>query len=84
MAEIINDSALEGVAGGASKKSNTYTVKAGDTLTSIAKANGTTWRLLFTLNEETIVSTAKRHGIEVKNYDDYANYIYAGEVLRLH
>ena len=83
MAEVLNDSKLEEVSGGASNSDMFYTVKAGDNLTRIAKTYGTTWRVLFTLNEETIVSTAKRHGVVVVKYDDYANYLYAGEVLRV-
>ena len=83
MAEILKDSELAGVAGGASKNANTSTVKTGDTLGSIAHAHDTTWRLLFALNEATIVNTAKAHGVEVKEHDKYADFIYPGEVLRL-
>ena len=83
MAEILKDSELAGVAGGASKNVDTYTVKRGDTLLSIARAHDTTWRFLFALNEETIVNTAMAHGITKENREDYADFIYAGEVLRL-
>ena len=84
MAEIISDSNLENVAGGAGSKSQFYTVKKGDNLVNIARAHGTTWRVLFNLNEETIVTTAKLHGVQVKKYVEYANFIYPGEVLRLY
>ncbi len=83
MAEIVKDSNLEGVAGGASSNDMYYTVKAGDNLTRIANAYGTTWRVLFALNEQTIVEAAKRHGVVVKKYDEYANYIFPGTVLRV-
>ncbi len=83
MADLVNDSNLEAVSGGASSKPSTYTVKAGDTLSGIAQKYGTTWRALFALNEQNIVSTAQRHGVQEARYDDYANHIYAGQVLRL-
>ncbi len=82
MADILKDSELNNVAGGAASAS-TYTVKKGDTLTSIAHKHGTTWRLLFALNEDLIVGTCKARGIEVKKYEDYANFIFPGQVLRL-
>ena len=83
MAEILNDSNLEQVSGGANSGDALYTVKSGDNLTRIAKTYGTTWRVLFALNEETIVNTAKAHGVKLTKYDDYANFLFPGEVLRL-
>ena len=83
MAEILNDSNLEQVSGGANSGDAFYTVKPGDNLTRIAKTYGTTWRVLFALNEETIVNTAKARGVKVTKYDDYANFLFPGEVLRL-
>ncbi|SER83537.1 LysM repeat-containing protein [Propionibacterium cyclohexanicum] len=46
----------------------TYTVRPGDTLGSIASANGTTWQELFALNSSTIAD---------------ANLIYAGQVINI-
>lgn len=83
MAEIVNDSNLEAVSGGASANDMYYTVKSGDNLTRIANMYGTNWRTLFALNEKLIVDTAKAHGVVVKKYDEYANHIYAGMVLRV-
>lgn len=57
----------------------TYTVKTGDTLSSIAKTYKTTWKKLYELNKELIDSTAKKHGKK----KDFYNYLYPGEKLRL-
>ncbi len=45
--------------GGSPAPSDSYTVAAGDTLSSIARANGTTWMQLFAANRDVIVNPAR-------------------------
>lgn len=64
-------------------KSNTYTVKTGDCLWSIAQAklkDGSKWTKIWDLNSTTIINTAKKRGVKAtKNYP----IIYTGTVLKL-
>ena len=78
----INENELGNVVGGAdSSKSipDTYTVVAGDNLSSIAKRFNTTWQKLYQLNKEMIDRDAKAHGVK----EHFENYIYPGQVLKL-
>lgn len=56
-----------------------YIIKRGDTLTSIAKQYGTTWKNIYEINKQVIDSTAKKHGQVTKFY----NHIYPGTELRI-
>lgn len=56
-----------------------YTVKRGDTLSSIAKKYKTTWKKIYEMNKTLIDTEAKKHG-KTKNF---YNYLYAGEKLRV-
>lgn len=56
-----------------------YTVKRGDTLSSIARKYGTTWREIYNKNQTLIDNDAKRHGVKA----NYYNFIYAGQILKI-
>ena len=78
----LNENELVAVAGGAStgkKIPATYTVVAGDNLSTIAARFNTTWKKLYDLNKTLIDKTAKSHGVK----EHFENYIYPGEVLKL-
>lgn len=64
-------------------KTQTYTVKSGDTLWGIAKkfyGKGTKYPVIYNANVETIESTAKQHG---KKSSDNGHWIWPGEVLTI-
>lgn len=78
----LNENELTAVTGGASKGGKippTYTVVAGDNLSTIAAKFNTTWKKIYDLNKELIDKTAKSHGIKAH----FENYIYPGQVLKL-
>lgn len=57
----------------------TYTVKSGDTLSSIAAIYHTTWQALYDRNKSTIDSWAKARGEAAPYY----NWIFPGEILHI-
>lgn len=81
--EEFNVNELDGVVGGSNGNTNdipdTYTVVAGDCLSTIAAKFKTTWQKLYSLNKEMIDRDAKAHGVK----DHFENYIYPGQVLKL-
>jgi LysM domain. len=81
MNEKLNFNDLEQVNGGAGAAFFTHIVQAGDTLSGIAKKYGCSVEKVFMNNRETIIETAKSHGVHCDKEEDYANYIYPGEVL---
>lgn len=56
-----------------------YTVRGGDTLSSIAGRFGTTWQQLYSQNQQTIQSTAQQRGVQ----SNFQNFIYPGENLKI-
>ena len=67
----------------AKEAEKTYTVVSGDCLWNIAKkqlGNGSKWGTIYTLNQDTIESTAKEH---VKTSSSNGHWIYPGTVLKL-
>ena len=63
------------------EKQNTYTIKSGDTLWSIAVkfyGDGSKWRLIYEANKDIIEQTAKEHG---KPNSDGGRWIYPGVTL---
>ena len=64
-------------------KSQTYTVKKGDCLWSIAKAaygSGSKWKAIYEANKAVIESTAKKYG---KSSSSNGHWIYPGTVLTI-
>ena len=60
-----------------------HTIKAGDTLYSIARKYGISANQLFKENSAIIIAEANKHGIVCSNPADYANHIYPGTVLTI-
>jgi nucleoid-associated protein YgaU len=60
---------------GASTTQTHYSVKKGDTLSSIAKQFGTSWQSIYAANKTTIDTTAKSHGYT----SNLQNWIFPGE-----
>lgn len=58
-----------------------YTVKKGDSLSSIAKKYKTTWQHLYELNKNTIDENARKHGVQARF--GYYNFLYVGEKLKV-
>ncbi len=82
MSENLNLNDLEQVAGGSGKAElTTYTIKSGDTLTSIARKYKTTASKLFDLNSKIIITEANKRGVVCNNVNDYANHIWPGTIL---
>lgn len=81
MVKELNEKELDNVAGGvdACVVPNTYVVKAGDMLSTIAPKFGLTWKKLYQLNKELIDKDAKAHGVKA----NFENYIYPGQVLKV-
>lgn len=66
-------------------KTSTYTVKSGDTLSSIAsmesgKGNATSWEDIYNANQGIIESTARAHNF---SSSDDGHWIFPGEVLQI-
>jgi hypothetical protein len=64
-------------------KPKTYTIKNGDTLWAIAKAelgNGAKWETIYKENKKAIDDAARKHG---KNSSSYGHWIYAGTTLTI-
>lgn len=68
-----------------SASSTHYTVKQGDTLSSIGKRFGESWQAIYAANSKTIEATAKAHGKTSASGPDKSKgwWIYPGEVLNL-
>ena len=84
MSELnLND--LEHVSGGASAEGarRTYIVQPGDTLSEIAAKYGTTTKKLSLLNADILIASAEERGIKISDPSEYADHIYAGQILRL-
>ena len=84
MNDKLNLNELEQVNGGAANGAEPFfkhVVKEGDTVWAIAEKYGCSVEKGFMANMETIINTAKSHGVKCDNEIDYANYIYPGEVL---
>jgi len=62
-------------------ETNIYVVKKGDTLSSIARKYGTTWKKLYELNKSLIDNDAKKHGVLARY--GYYNFIYIGQKLKV-
>ena len=75
----LREEELENVAGGTNTGADTYVVKEGDMLSTIAPKFNMTWKKLYQLNKELIDRDAKAHGVKA----NFENYIYPGQVLKL-
>lgn len=65
----------------AAAPSNTYTIKAGDTLWSIAQkfyGDGSKWKLIYDANKDIIEKTAREHG---RSSSENGHWIYPGVTL---
>lgn len=60
-------------------RQQTYSVRSGDSLNSIASQYHTTWQKLFQANQATITNAAKAHGVKTS----FWNYIYPSEKLSI-
>jgi len=60
---------------------NTYTVKQGDSLHSIAEQYGISTKDLAIMNQTVIIETAQAHGHQFDDVIEYARYLFPGEVL---
>ena len=58
-----------------------YTVKAGDSIHSIASEHGISTKDLAILNQAVIMETAKSHGLEFEDVTEYTKHLYPGEIL---
>lgn len=56
-----------------------YAVRPGDTLSKIAAQYGQSWQTLYSVNQNTIDSTARSHG----KTDNFFNWIFPGETLQV-
>ena len=85
MNEKINFNELEQVNGGAAAGVTffTHVVQEGDTIWGIANKYGCSVEKVFMNNMKTIIETAQSHGVKCDKDEDYANYIYPGEVLHI-
>ena len=91
MSENLNLNDLEQVSGGndgmgsyapANVKTGTnYVIKAGDTLSAIARKYGSTVNKIFEANKEVIIAEANKHGVVCNNVNDYANHIWPGTAI---
>lgn len=62
---------------------DTYTVKAGDSLHSIAEKFGISTEILFVMNMPVIIKAANEHGQTFLNPVKYADTLFPGTVLQL-
>ena len=84
MAKALADSGLSNTAVLAKpdpSQLNTYTVKEGDSIHSIAKQYGISTKELAIMNQTVIIETAKAKGYEFDDVIEYAKYLFPGEVL---
>lgn len=79
----LNLNELKNATGGADSAHNVtlHLVQPGDTLNKIAGMYGTTAEAIFNLNKASIITEAKKHGLNFANERDYMNYIYPNMVL---
>jgi len=88
MSNELNQNELQNAAGGGNDVLRTgkpvlHLVRPGETLISIAKQYSTSDDVIFILNKEQIIKTAKEHGVYFSDEKNYKNYIYPNMVLRV-